>query len=201
MAATWDETLEQHRDDQRAAIFAATLELVGEHGLAQVGMAEVARRTGVSRATLYKYFGGVEEILAAYVVNEVTRERVRLTNEIEDHARAIDKLQSAVEHMMGHFATSRHRSATGLFNPYQFAPSVAAEVGRAFGELFDMIEQLVGEAVDEGSLRGDVPVVVLAEMLRHLLSAGRALVVSDRVSASDASAAVLRQFVEGAGHR
>jgi AcrR family transcriptional regulator len=62
----WNETIEAHRRDVRDAILDTTVALVAEHGLRSTTMSRIAERTGIGRATLYKYFPDVESILIAW---------------------------------------------------------------------------------------------------------------------------------------
>ncbi|MGI9077433.1 MAG: TetR/AcrR family transcriptional regulator, partial [Gemmatimonadaceae bacterium] len=55
MPKLWNETIEAHRRAVRDATLNATAALVAEHGLASVTMSQIARETGIGRATLYKY--------------------------------------------------------------------------------------------------------------------------------------------------
>src|SRR5216683_4409870 len=48
------------------AILETTLGLVAEQGLRSVTMLQIAEKTGIGRATLYKYFPDVEAILSAW---------------------------------------------------------------------------------------------------------------------------------------
>jgi AcrR family transcriptional regulator len=59
------DTLDEHRQAVRDATLDATAALVTERGLYGVTMSEVAIRTGIGRATLYKYFPDVQSILIA----------------------------------------------------------------------------------------------------------------------------------------
>jgi AcrR family transcriptional regulator len=68
----WTETIEEHRDAVRDATIDATAELVAEHGLRGVTMSRIAQRTGIGRATLYKYFSDVDAILSAWHERLVT---------------------------------------------------------------------------------------------------------------------------------
>src|SRR5919202_1202932 len=61
----WNETIEAHRRTVRGAILETTATLVAEHGLRSVRMSQIAEKTGIGRATLYKYFPDVEAILLA----------------------------------------------------------------------------------------------------------------------------------------
>lgn len=65
MPKLWKDTVAEHRRDVRGAICEAAWALASENGLRGVTMGEVAERAGIARATLYRYFHGVEEILIA----------------------------------------------------------------------------------------------------------------------------------------
>jgi AcrR family transcriptional regulator len=62
----WSETIAAHRDAVRDATLDATAALVAEHGLTGVTMSQIAKESGIGRATLYKYFPDIESILAAW---------------------------------------------------------------------------------------------------------------------------------------
>lgn len=69
----WKDTVEAHRRDVRAAILDAAWTLAQELGVRGVTMGLVADNAGISRATLYKYFAGIEEILLAAHEDHVAR--------------------------------------------------------------------------------------------------------------------------------
>jgi AcrR family transcriptional regulator len=54
---------ERKKQDTRASLAAATLELAVEHGLAAVTVEQIAARAGVSYRTFFNYFSGKEEAL------------------------------------------------------------------------------------------------------------------------------------------
>ena len=65
-------TREQVRASQRERLIAATVELVGEHGYAEVSVHAIARRASVSVKTFYEQFDGkLQCLLAGY--DEFTR--------------------------------------------------------------------------------------------------------------------------------
>lgn len=64
MPRLWDDTIEAHRRAVQKAILDNAWALVTEHGLAAVTMSQIAEKTGIGRATLYKYFPDVEAILS-----------------------------------------------------------------------------------------------------------------------------------------
>ena len=66
MPKLWNETIAEHRRTVREATLETTAALVAEHGLASVTMSQIAKETGIGRATLYKYFPDVESVLSAW---------------------------------------------------------------------------------------------------------------------------------------
>lgn len=59
------ETRGYHHGNLREALMRATLDLIGEKGIAGVTFAEAARRAGVSAAAPYRHFRDRDEMLAA----------------------------------------------------------------------------------------------------------------------------------------
>src|SRR5215216_2404857 len=75
----WNETIEAHRREVREAILETTWALVAEQVLLSVTMLQIAEKTGIGRATLYKYFPDVEAILLAWHERQVARHLGQLT--------------------------------------------------------------------------------------------------------------------------
>ena len=66
------EPLPEETDDNssRQRILAATAEVLGRNGMTKLSLSEVATQAGVSRPTLYRYFGDKKELLDGFVVWE-----------------------------------------------------------------------------------------------------------------------------------
>src|SRR5713226_8827892 len=62
----WNDTIEAHRRAVNDATLETTAALVSKNGLRAVTMSQIAKETGIGRATLYKYFPSVEAILVAW---------------------------------------------------------------------------------------------------------------------------------------
>ena len=65
-------------DERRLEIVQATIAIIAEQGLREVKTAELARRIGVSEATIFRHFASIEEILVAAVTHEAGLLRARL---------------------------------------------------------------------------------------------------------------------------
>jgi AcrR family transcriptional regulator len=171
MPRLWNETIEAHRRDVHEAILATTAALVAEHGLRSVTMSQIAEETGIGRATLYKYFSGVEEILFAWHERQIAHHLGHLA-EIGGRARdAGERLQAVLEAyaLMTH-ERRRHRDtelAVFLHRDEQLA--------RGRRQLHNMIRDLVADAAANGDLRDDVAPDELASYCLHALDAASGL--------------------------
>jgi len=73
------ETIKAHRREVHEAILDTAAALVARSGLRAVTMSQIAQETGIGRATLYKYFSGVEPILIAWHDRHVANHLERLS--------------------------------------------------------------------------------------------------------------------------
>jgi AcrR family transcriptional regulator len=169
----WTETIEAHRREVREAILDTAAALVAERGLLAVTMTHIAQRTGIGRATLYKYFPDVEGILHAWHQRQIARHLEQLAQlrdragdpgerlEMVLHAYALIAHQrSAHEHPGPELAAIMHR---------------AVHVSRAQQQVHDLIEGLLAEAAQAGQIRDDVTPDELASYCLHALAAAGAL--------------------------
>src|SRR5215204_5980164 len=160
----WNETIEAHRRAVRDAILDTTGALVAEHGLLSVTMSRVAEKTGIGRATLYKYFPDVEAILLAWHERHVSGHLEHLA-EIRDRSgdprkrlEAVLEAYALIEHKRhaGELAALLHRGE---------------HVVRAKQHLTDIVRELLSEAAETGDVRNDVAPEELASYCLHALSA------------------------------
>jgi len=82
--------------DQAERILDAAAELFARHGVNPVGMGEVARAAGCSRATLYRYFEDRRALHLAFVRREARRIGVRVATETAPLSDPGERLTAAV---------------------------------------------------------------------------------------------------------
>lgn len=81
----------------RAAV-TATVDLLAEEGIERVTMEEVAARSGVAKSTLYRHFGGRDELIAAAARSCQVHYLTPDTGSLEDDLRALfDTHRASVE--------------------------------------------------------------------------------------------------------
>ncbi len=192
----WTETIETHRREVNDAILETTAALVGEHGLASVTMSEIAEKTGIGRATLYKYFPDVEAILIAWHERHVTHHLERLT-EVRDRAgdprerlEAVLEAYALISHeraqahapQRSHAYTRERSHAHSEDHPHPpFATELASYVHRgkhvadAERLLSDFVRDLLADAAKAGDIRADVAPDELADFCIHALGAASVL--------------------------
>jgi AcrR family transcriptional regulator len=171
MPKLWNETIEAHRREVRDAVLDTTAALVAEHGLRSVTMSQIAEETGIGRATLYKYFSGVEAILFAWHERQITG-HLQYLAEVRDRAGdAGEQLEAVLEAyaLISHESHGHHNTDLVAFLHRD------EHVARAQQQLRHMIRDLITEGSRTGALRDDVAPDELATYCLHSLTAARSL--------------------------
>jgi AcrR family transcriptional regulator len=164
----WNETIEAHRREVRAATLDTAAALVAEYGLRSVTMSQIAKRTGIGRATLYKYFAGVEEILVAWHQRQVAGHLEYLA-EVRDQAGDVSERLEAVLEAYARISHEHHGTELAALL------HGGEHVARAQQRLSDFIRDLLIEGAETGEIRSDVPPDELARYCLHALTAASSL--------------------------
>jgi AcrR family transcriptional regulator len=168
MPKLWNDTIEAHRREVRDAILDATAGLVTEHGLASVTMSQIAKTTGIGRATLYKYFPEVQAILVAWHERQVGRHLEQLAEVRDQAGDASARLLAVLE---TYALISHEHHDTELVALLHRGEHVA----RAHQHLSHLIRDLIADGAAQGQLRDDVAPGELASYCLHALSAASSL--------------------------
>ncbi len=147
------------RDARRDQVVAATLKLIGKHGIAGLTTASLAREVGMSEANLYRHFKNKQEILSETVarIEEGLRDNVgaalRTSNDPIDRLRKIYQLHLRY--------VSQNRGIPRLV----FSDEIHADNTRLRSRLMEMIsayarllESIIAEAKEQGSIKEGVDV-------------------------------------------
>ncbi len=171
MPKLWNATIEAHRREVRDAILDTTAELVAEHGLLSVTMSQIAEKTGIGRATLYKYFSDVEAILLAWHERQITGHLLYLAEVRDEAGGASERLQAVLEAyaFISHESHGHHDTELVAFLHRD------EQVVRAQQQLREMIRDLLREGAETGDLRDDVAPDELATYCLHALTAASRL--------------------------
>ena len=168
MPKLWTDTIDEHRHAVRDATLDATAALVAKRGLAGVTMSAIAGATGISRATLYKYFPDVQTVMVAWHERQVSQHLARLAAVRDGAADPTAGLEAVLE-------------AYALMSHEQHGGALAAQlhrgehVARAHDHLRDFVRDLIAAGAHRGDFRDDVPASELAIYCLHALSAAGSL--------------------------
>jgi AcrR family transcriptional regulator len=164
----WTDTIEAHRHEVRDAILATTAALIAEHGVRSVTMLQIAEKTGIGRATLYKYFPDVEAILVAWHERHVLAHLEQLAALRDGQGDAWARLRAVLER----YALIQHEHhGTELAVLLHRGEHVA----HAQQHLSAMVGDLLKECARAGEVRRDVAADELASYCVHALGAASTL--------------------------
>lgn len=155
MPKLWTDTIEAHREAVAEAIFAATARIIAQGGFAALSMARIAQEAGIGRATLYKYFSDLEQLLAAWH-EQVIGEHLRM---LEGVAAGHSDPRQALEAILTAFAEIRRTDHGHL--PAGMLHSLP-HVYQAQDHLRSLLRKHIAAAARQGTVRADVPADDLA---------------------------------------
>lgn len=155
MPKLWNDSIDAHHEAVSDAIFAATATIISRDGFGGLSMARIAQEAGIGRATLYKYFGDLDALLAAWHERTVTQHLELVTATAASHQDPID----ALKHTLLAFGSMRR-------DHQDHAPAALLHglphVGRAHGHLRAHLRSLVKAAANRGDVRRDITADELA---------------------------------------
>ena len=167
MPRLWNDTIDEHRRVVRDAILDTAAALVAESGVRSTTMSQIAERTGIARATLYKYFPSVEAILRGWHERQIAGH----LKQLEELASRSGEAGERLEAVLGAYAQITHAHGGGELA----ALHLAEHVDRAREHLSALIAGLLAEAATAGKVRDDVSADELASYCMHALAAARSL--------------------------
>jgi AcrR family transcriptional regulator len=171
MPKLWTETIEAHRREVHDAILDTTAALIAEHGLLSVTMSQIAEKTGIGRATLYKYFSDVEAILLAWHERQIQDHLESLAQARDQVEEPGDRLKAVLEgYALISYESHGHQDAELAAFLHQ-----DQHLARAQRHLRKMIRELLIDGVAAGAVRDDVAADELANYCLHALTAARTL--------------------------
>lgn len=161
MPKLWNDTIEAHKGAVAAAIMDTTAGLAAKEGLHNLTMARIAQEAGIGRATLYKYFSDVEQILTAWHRRQVATHLEELERVREQKAAPLEALEAV---LITYGESSRHGHHHALGTLLHAMPHIHA----AHDHLHELVRSIIDDAVRAGSLKSSAP---SDEMARFALTA------------------------------
>ena len=171
MPKLWTETIDEHRREVTEAILDTTIRLVEKRGLLAVTMSQIAKATGIGRATLYKYFPDVEAILHAWHEREIEAHLGQLRELADRPGNAAERLSAVFRA----FAEIAHGSQGHRDTELAAVLHRDHEMLRPEAHLRQLVIDLLEQGRAARDVRDDVAPEELASYCLHALSAARTL--------------------------
>ncbi len=152
--------------DARQRILQATYSCVARHGLAKTTVDDVARQSGLSRATIYRYFpGGRDQLVRDVISWETGRFAERMTAAVGGAGDLGQLLARTL--VVGHRMVSEHEVLQKILEtePDRLLPQLTLEGGRVIA----MIAAFIAPHVGDHPLPPGVGPVTAADYLARLL--------------------------------
>jgi AcrR family transcriptional regulator len=124
------ETLAQHRDWRRNQLIEAAASIALESGGAAVTVAAVAQRAGLSRTSVYEYFGSSADLIADLVLEELYNFAQYLKDAVADTEQPIESIAAWIQSALTYIADGRHLLAKAL-NATSLPQERSAAIGAA----------------------------------------------------------------------
>ncbi|CAM2757885.1 TetR family transcriptional regulator [Mycobacterium intermedium] len=121
----------------RQRILAATAEVLGRNGQTKLSLSDVAAQAGVSRPTLYRWFGSKQELLSAFSNYERQAFETGLA-EVTAGLKGVERLEAALQ-----FIVDFQHSYSGVRMVDVEPEHVIAQVSRVIPEMRAGLERLL----------------------------------------------------------
>jgi len=157
----------QRRQQTRDLVLDTALRLFSEHGYLGVRVEDIAKESGVSRATFYKHFAEREQVLAELfqrlLGSDDAAAPVEPTATGSVEQQLTDAVEAAVERMLEQEQLAKFVYSLPVRHSALLRPGV-----RTAPPVFERVTNLIEQGVAQGEFRDDVTVALLA---RHVLGA------------------------------
>jgi AcrR family transcriptional regulator len=124
------ETLAQHRDWRRNQLIEAAASIALESGGSAITVAAVAQRAGLSRTSVYEYFGSSADLIADLVLEELNNFAHHLQEAVAHTDQPLASIEAWIQSALTYIADGRHLLAKAL-NATSLPQERTAAIGSA----------------------------------------------------------------------
>lgn len=176
MEPKWKEQLEHHRNKRREDIIQTAKELFMEGGLSTVTLKDIVEASGISKVTLYKYFGSLDEIIFEVQIEVLTAWMERTSRTIHQGDSGYEKLRSLLEEQILSAKENKNliRFVAMFDTLYQEkypTPELEARFRTFLKSGPHPFVSLIQEGIDDGSIRQDLDVKDIGYTISNLVNA------------------------------
>lgn len=161
----WGDDAPDNSDEARERLIDAAERCFGRYGPGKTTIEDVAAEAHVSRATVYRYFEGRDDVILGVLMRAAHHFLVRLRDVIPHQASIEDSIVESVLFTVEAVRADEHLAA--LFTPETAGHtlSVAGASPALTEKVQEMLSPVLRPAIDQGLLRSDIGVDDAAEWL------------------------------------
>jgi AcrR family transcriptional regulator len=151
-------------------VLAGAYECIGRFGLDKTTLEDVAKESGVSRATIYRLFpGGRDQLLRETVGWEMNRFFARLADAVADAPDLASRIEAALA--FAHRAVREHAVLQKVLvtEPGALVPLMTLESQRVLGYIAAYLRPLLAREAEAGRLRAGVDLDHAADYLARMV--------------------------------
>lgn len=149
-------------DDTRVRLVQAAVDVFAEKGYDGAGVAEIARRAGLTTGAIYSRFSGKAELLLEAIRSSTTDEFDRLFAEHRFQGRATDLLEAVGEHLVTRRADPGRSVLLEAFVAARRDPEVAAMLRDHLEERAQRLSLMIDETKAAGLVATDLDTAAIA---------------------------------------
>lgn len=157
-------------NDARVRVLAGAYACISRFGMAKTTIDDVAKASGVSRATIYRLFpGGRDEVLRSTVGEEMNHFFARLAEAVDDLPDLAGKLEEALVFARRSILEHEVLQKVLQTEPDLLLPLLTVEQHRVLRRITEYIEPLLEQERAAGRLRADVHLDDASDYLARML--------------------------------
>lgn len=169
MKENWEKALDIQRSARRTEIIDAATKLFLERDLPGVSMMDIAKKVGISRVTLYKYYDSIDEIAFEVQMNILSEIRQVSIEAAKTGENAIEKIRNVLMAQYGLYRKkTEYYMYIGLFDHYYRNKYPTKELEERYTQFncgCPPMDKLFDEGIKEGLIRSDIDANELHNMV------------------------------------
>jgi TetR/AcrR family fatty acid metabolism transcriptional regulator len=151
--------------DKFSSIIDAALKVFGEKGYYNATISEIARKAGVSEATIYEYFGSKEDLLFA-IPGEITSQAVEFLGLMTHYVKgAQNKIRTIVYGYFNLYRDNPDYSSLVLLDLKHNRNFMEAEGYKEVKRAADFLLKAIQEGMESGEFRSDIDPYLVRSMI------------------------------------
>jgi AcrR family transcriptional regulator len=180
-----------HREQVRASVVEAALQLFLERGHLDVRVEDIVEAVGISRATFYKYFNERDEILGELFAQLLSEG----PPEIDPTGLVLDRIRELLAATAVRMIEQEDLARFVYSVPLRHEAVLPGAAGQP--QVMSAVHELVLEGISSGELRDDVPAEVLSHQLGRSFEAAMRHWATGQVDDAAAHAELLLEVAIG----